>query len=107
MSYTRIGRKKIKNRLVLLWLMIKVAMIGAGSLVFGETLLTDILTYPTLRDDIILCLEDKDPQRLDLMYRYMTKYREDNYTELKNVVIEKTTDQQKEKLPDETGSFNN
>lgn len=70
-------------------------MIGAGSLVFGETLLTDILTYPALRNDIILCLEDINPQRLDLMYRYMMKYREDNIRELENIIIEKTTDQQK------------
>lgn len=71
----------------------KIAFIGAGSLVFGETLLTDILTFPALRDEIILCLEDIDPKRLDIMYRYMQKYREDNLPVLKDVTIEKTTNQ--------------
>ncbi len=77
----------------------KIAFIGAGSLVFGETLLTDILTFPTLRDETILCLEDLDPKRLDLMYRYMQKYREDNLPVLENVMIEKTTSQ-KEAITD-------
>ncbi|UCG00800.1 MAG: alpha-glucosidase/alpha-galactosidase [Candidatus Heimdallarchaeota archaeon] len=79
--------------------MIKVAFIGAGSLVFGETLLTDILTFPTLRDEIVLCLEDIDPKRLDLMYKYMQKYREDNLQILENITIEKTTNQ-KEAITD-------
>ncbi|MFX0061553.1 MAG: alpha-glucosidase/alpha-galactosidase [Candidatus Hermodarchaeota archaeon] len=75
--------------------MIKVSMIGAGSLVFGETLLTDILSFPALRDiDLVLCLEDIDPIRLDLIYRYMNKYCEDNSKELRNVTIEKTTNQE-------------
>jgi alpha-galactosidase len=73
----------------------KISFIGAGSLVFGETLLTDILTFPELHDNIVLCLEDIDPKRLDLLYKYMQKYREDNIQLLENVTIEKTTDQQK------------
>jgi alpha-galactosidase len=73
----------------------KITFIGAGSLVFGETLLTDILTFPTLREEIILCLEDINPKRLDLMYQYMQKYREDNLEALENVTIEKTTNQRK------------
>ena len=75
--------------------MLKIAFIGAGSLVFGETLLTDILTFPALRNEIILCLEDIDPKRLDLMYNYMQKYREDNLQDLEGVTVEKTTDQKK------------
>ncbi len=75
--------------------MLKITFIGAGSLVFGETLLTDILTFPILRGNIVLCLEDIDPRRLDLMYKYMQKYQEDNIQLLENVTIEKTTDQQK------------
>ncbi len=71
----------------------KIAFIGAGSLVFGETLLTDILSFPSLQEDIVLCLEDFNPKRLDLMYRYMQKYREDNFSTLENVTLEKTTDQ--------------
>ncbi|MHA1945109.1 MAG: family 4 glycosyl hydrolase [Candidatus Hodarchaeales archaeon] len=73
----------------------KITFIGAGSLVFGETLLTDILTFPTLRDNTVLCLEDIDPKRLDLMHKYMKKYREENIQLLENVTIEKTTNQQK------------
>ncbi|MFX1517665.1 MAG: alpha-glucosidase/alpha-galactosidase [Promethearchaeota archaeon] len=73
--------------------MTKIAFIGAGSLVFGETLLTDILTFPSLRDDIVLCLEDIDPKRLDLMNQYMQKYQEDNLGVLEGVTIEKTTNQ--------------
>ncbi len=77
----------------------KIAFIGAGSLVFGETLLTDILTFPTLQDEIILCLEDIDPKRLEIMYKYMQKYREDNLHVLEDVTIEKTTNQ-KEAITD-------
>ncbi|MFW9902811.1 MAG: alpha-glucosidase/alpha-galactosidase [Candidatus Thorarchaeota archaeon] len=73
----------------------KIAFIGAGSLVFGETLLTDILTFPTLRDDIVICLEDINSNRLDIMYKYMQKYQEDNLHVLEDITIEKTTDQKK------------
>ncbi|MHA1969089.1 MAG: family 4 glycosyl hydrolase [Candidatus Hodarchaeales archaeon] len=72
--------------------MLKIAFIGAGSLVFGETILTDILTFPALRN-AVLCLEDIDPKRLDYMYKYLQKYREDNMDMLEGVTIEKTTDQ--------------
>lgn len=75
--------------------MLKIAFIGAGSLVFGETILTDILTFPALRDDIILCLEDIDSKRLDYMFKFMQKYREDYFEEFEGVIIEKTTDQKK------------
>ena len=71
----------------------KIAFIGAGSLVFGKTLLTDILSFPSLQNDIVLCLEDIDPKRLDLMYKFMQKYQEDNLSVLGNVSIEKTTSQ--------------
>ncbi len=72
--------------------MLKIAFIGAGSLVFGETVLTDILTFPALRN-AVLCLEDIDPKRLDYMYKYLQKYREDHIDKLEGVTIEKTTDQ--------------
>jgi alpha-galactosidase/6-phospho-beta-glucosidase family protein len=70
----------------------KITMIGAGSVVFGENILTDILTHPALREDSIICLEDIDPNRLDLMYRMMLKYKELNPEKLENVSFEKTTD---------------
>jgi alpha-galactosidase len=73
----------------------KITMIGAGSVVFGENILTDILTHPALREDSIICLEDIDPNRLDLMYRMMLKYKELNPEKLENVSFEKTTDLKK------------
>lgn len=74
---------------------LKISFIGAGSLVFGETVLTDILTFPALRKDTLICLEDIDPKRLDIMFRYLSKIIEDNYQDLKDVQIEKTTNQKK------------
>ncbi|MFW9941760.1 MAG: alpha-galactosidase [Candidatus Thorarchaeota archaeon] len=75
--------------------MLKISMIGAGSFVFGETVLTDILTFPTLKKDTLICLEDIDHNRLDVMFKYMNKIIEDNYQELKDVQIEKTLNQKK------------
>jgi len=73
----------------------KISMIGAGSFVFGETVLTDILTFPALRKNTLICLEDIDPGRLDVMFRYIKKIIEDNPQDLKDVQIEKTTNQKK------------
>jgi alpha-galactosidase len=73
----------------------KITMIGAGSVVFGENILTDILTHPALREDSIICLEDIDPNRLDLMYRMMLNYKELNPEKLEGVSFEKTTDLKK------------
>jgi len=73
--------------------MLKISFLGAGSIVFGENVLTDILTFPALQKDTLLCLEDVDPKRLDLMYRYIKKVIEDNPDPLKNVSVEKTMDQ--------------
>ena len=44
--------------------MIRIAMIGAGSVVFERALLTDILSLDALRDSTI-ALHDIDPERLD------------------------------------------
>ena len=43
--------------------MAKVALIGAGSVVFSKQLTWDILAYPELRDSTI-ALHDIDPDRL-------------------------------------------
>jgi alpha-galactosidase len=75
--------------------MVKITFIGAGSLVFGENVLTDILTFPTLVKDAVICLEDIDPNRLDLMYQFLQKTKEDNLQVLEGVTIEKTTNQRK------------
>ena len=74
--------------------MVKITFIGAGSLVFGKNLLTDLLLFPALQEDTILCLEDVHAERLDLMFRYIKKFKED-YFDDKDITIEKTTNQRK------------
>ena len=74
-------------------IMLKIAFIGAGSLVFGQNLLTDIITFPTLQKDIIICLEDLDSHRLDLMFNYIQKYKDNYSQELEGIIFEKTTNQ--------------
>ncbi len=73
----------------------KITFIGAGSLVFGRNVLTDLMTFPSLREDTLICLEDIDPKRLDIMYNYMIKYKECNAEELEGITFEKTTNQKK------------
>ncbi len=75
--------------------MLKIAFIGAGSLVFGREIMTDIVAFPALREDTIICLEDIDEHRLDLMHELMQKYKELNPQKLEGVVFEKTTNQKK------------
>ena len=74
--------------------MVKISFIGAGSLVFGKNLLTDLLLFPALQENTILCLEDIHAERLDLMFRYVKKYKE-NFFDDKDITIEKTTNQKK------------
>jgi alpha-galactosidase len=45
--------------------MAKIVLVGAGSWVFGRDLITDIVSYPELRDST-LALVDIDKERLDL-----------------------------------------
>ncbi len=71
---------------------LKIAFIGAGSIVFGENVLTDILTFPSIQKDTIICLEDIDQHRLNMMYDLMKKYKELAPKELDGVTFEKTTD---------------
>ncbi len=75
--------------------MIKIAFIGAGSFVFGETVLTDILTFPSLIEDTVICLEDIDAHYLDLIYKYMIKLQESYPEKFDGVTFEKTTNQSK------------
>ena len=75
--------------------MIKIAFIGAGSFVFGKTLLTDILMFPSLIEDTVICLEDIDEHYLDLMYKYMIKLQESYPGRFEGVTFEKTTNQRK------------
>ena len=74
---------------------IKIAFIGVGSVVFGENVLTDLITHPSLKQEMTICLEDIDPIRLDLMYRYMLRYKEQYPTKLAHIHFEKTTDLKK------------
>lgn len=45
--------------------MIKISLIGAGSVVFSKQLMVDILEFPEL-SDCLFCLEDINPERLNL-----------------------------------------
>lgn len=75
--------------------MLKIAFIGAGSFVFGENILTDIINHPALTKDLLISLEDVDEHFLDLMYQYMIRLKEDNPERLEGVSFEKTTNQKK------------
>jgi alpha-galactosidase len=75
--------------------MLKISFMGAGSFVFGETVLSDILKFPDLVRDTVICLEDVDEHYLSLMYQYMEKLKESNLELLEGVTFEKTTNQKK------------
>nr|MDO8118861.1 alpha-glucosidase/alpha-galactosidase [Candidatus Sigynarchaeota archaeon] len=76
--------------------MFKLAFIGAGSIVFAKRLIRDILSHEKLRKNgMLISLEDIDKHRLDLMYKYFQKYKDDNAKELENVQFDATTDQRK------------
>ncbi len=48
----------------------KIAMIGAGSVVFANNILGDLLTYPELKDNLEFSLVDIDPKRLAVAESY-------------------------------------
>jgi len=75
--------------------MVKITFIGAGSIVFAKNIITDILSFPALRKETTICLEDIDEKRLNLMKRYLEKYKHDNPEPMKNVQIQATLDQKK------------
>ncbi len=74
---------------------LKIAFIGAGSIVFGENVLTDLMTFPSVQKDTIICLEDLDEHRVNLMYKLMSKYKEMQPKKLEGVSFEITTDLKK------------
>ncbi len=51
----------------------KIALIGAGSQVFSRRLITDILSFPDLRDRTTITLMDIDADRLRLIEAFATK----------------------------------
>ncbi|MCW3987127.1 MAG: alpha-glucosidase/alpha-galactosidase, partial [Candidatus Bathyarchaeota archaeon] len=53
--------------------MVKIALIGAGSQVFSRRLITDILSFPDLRDDTTIALMDIDEDRLRLITAFAKK----------------------------------
>ena len=53
-------------------MMAKIALIGAGSHVFSQNLITDILSYPELRDSTI-ALMDIAQEPLDLITAFAKK----------------------------------
>ncbi len=74
---------------------LKIAFIGAGSIAFGENVLTDLMTFPSVQKDTMICLEDLDEHRVDLMYKLMSKYKEMDTKKFEGVSFEKTTDLKK------------
>ncbi|KXA92088.1 alpha-galactosidase [candidate division MSBL1 archaeon SCGC-AAA259E17] len=68
--------------------MAKISMIGAGSIVFARNLMTDILSYPELRDSEI-SLMDIDLERLELIERLGKKIIDENGFDTE---LEATTD---------------
>ena len=71
--------------------MAKIVLIGAGSHVFSRHLITDILTYPELRDSTI-SLMDIAQEPLDLITAFAKKLVAQNGFKTK---IESTTDRRK------------
>ena len=67
--------------------MAKIVLIGAGSHKFARRLITDILSYPELRDCTI-CLMDIDKERLELTASFARKFVTQNRF---NTKIEATT----------------
>ena len=57
--------------------MVKIAMIGAGSLVFCQTLVKDILATEALRESEI-CLMSRTKPKLDKMLDYVSRVIKDN-----------------------------
>lgn len=48
----------------------KIAMIGAGSLVFNNNIIGDLLTFPELKDELVFSLMDIDAERLEVANSY-------------------------------------
>jgi alpha-galactosidase len=70
----------------------KIALIGAGSAVFGRRLIGDLLSFPELRESTIT-LMDINEERLATIFRLATRLKEDNA--LKAVRLEATVDRRR------------
>jgi alpha-galactosidase/6-phospho-beta-glucosidase family protein len=60
------GETHHRSRLKWRYNVTKIAFIGAGSFVFARTLVSDVLTWPSLRDSTI-ALMDIDETKLEVM----------------------------------------
>ncbi|MCS7241776.1 alpha-glucosidase/alpha-galactosidase [Candidatus Caldatribacterium sp.] len=69
----------------------KIVIIGAGSVVFAQKLITDILTFPALWEST-LALVDIDEERLELITRLTERLKEQEHLPL---TIEATKDRRK------------
>lgn len=74
---------------------LKMAFIGAGSKGFARTVITDILSFPALRNGVHFCLMDVNENRLKYQLKLLQQYKDDNPKELEQVSFEITTDQRK------------
>jgi len=70
----------------------KIALIGAGSAVFGRRLIADLLYFPELRESTI-SLMDINEERLAIMLRVATKLKDDN--NICGTTFEATTDRRR------------
>jgi len=68
--------------------MIKIGVIGAGSIAWSSTLVRDLCLFPKLWGSTVV-LMDKDENRLSLIYRFATRYASELNADLK---FEKTVD---------------
>ena len=75
--------------------MLKIAIIGAGSFTFGKKLITDLMTFPEIQKGTLIFLQDIDILKLEAINEFLQEYIEINYKFFKNVIIEKTLDQEK------------
>ena len=71
----------------------KISFIGAGSRGFSIPVITDILTFPKLRENTTISLHDIDQKRLDYTLKLFDYYKEDHTELCKNVEFEATLDQ--------------
>ena len=69
--------------------MARIALIGAGSVVFANNLVGDILSYPELKDGVHFALMDIDRRRLEVAAAYAQKRIE---AEGARALVEPTTD---------------
>lgn len=73
--------------------MVKISFIGAGSKGFASGIVTDILSFPALRENTLISLHDINKSRLDHIEKLMAYYKEDYPEQMKNVEFEATLDQ--------------